>query len=376
MLRTHKQWHNAEYERKTSVSKKHDNLFEKIIDPANVDDAYKKTQKAKLKYKISALQFSENLTVNLEALRQRVASGRYKPGDYHSFMVYEPKERLIFAPCFEDKIVQHMINNVLREIYEPCFIYDSYACIRNKGTQACVGRINSFQRMAKWEYGENAYIVKADISKFFYSIDREILKRLLRKKIKCKGTLWLLDSIIDSSPGEIGLPLGNLTSQLLANIYLNHLDQYCKRVLCVKFYVRYADDIVMIARDKQCAKDMLDMVRSFANESLKLSLHPEKSRVFPLLVVNAIGFKNFGTHKLLRNDCKKKVKRKIKAMPRLIIEGRMSKEKANQMLNSWLGHARFGSSHNFVMSLLTRFEHIKMNNKNLLQIVEDNYAVL
>ena len=361
--------------------KQYDNLFQYIVNEANVDEAYRKTQLGHTKYKRSAIRFSQDITVNLEDLRTRVANGDYVPDEYHSFKVYDPKERLIFAPAFEDKIVQHMLNNVLKDIYRPCYINDTYSCIEGKGTHACVERITKNLRVAKRNYGSGAYIVKADISKFFYSMDREILKDLLRKKIKCGQTLDLLDAVIDSSPGNIGLPLGNLTSQLFANIYLNELDQFCKRVLGLKYYVRYADDIILVVRNKEDAQDVLKTIGWYVDKYLNLSLHPEKSKVFPLAQgVNSIGFKIHPTHRLLRNDCKKKIKRKIKKMPHLINEGRMTVEKANQMLGSWSGHAKYGCTYKFVQKLLRVYNYLYTDNKGLLKIneknLEDNYAIL
>ena len=351
---------------------KFDNIFKDIVSETNVDNAYHKTQLGDTKYKRSALRFAQDVTVNLKELREQVEDGTYYPGEYHFFKVFEPKERLIFAPLFEDKIVQHMVNNILKDIYRPCFIYDSYSCIEGKGTHACVDRITHFFQVAKRNYGTKAYIVKTDISKFFYSMDREILNNLLKKKIKCKQTLNLLGSIINSSPGDIGLPLGNLTSQLFANIYLNELDQFCKRILKIKYYVRYADDIVIIVENKKRAQQVLEDMKRYIDKYLHLSLHPEKSKVFPLAQgVNSIGFKIHPTHKLLRNDCKKRIKRKIKKMPHLIQEGRMTIEKANQMLGSWTGHVRYGCSYNFIKKLLRVFDHLYMNKKGLLKINEN-----
>lgn len=348
--------------------KKYNNLFEQIIDEKNVEDAYRKTQLGQMKYKRGAIRFSQDLTVNLNALRDSVLYSYYRPKGYHAFSVYEPKERLIYAPAFEDKVVQHMINNVLKDVYRPCFVYDSYSCIECKGTHACVERISHFMRLAKRNYGTDAHIVKADIAKFFYSMDREILKDLFRQKITCLDTLHLLDVVVDSSPGDVGLPLGNLTSQLFANIYLNKLDQFCKRVLSIKYYVRYADDIVLIVEDKKRAKYILNEMRRYVQNNLHLKLHPKKSKIFPLEQgVNCVGFKIYSTHRLLRNDCKKKIKRKIRKMPNLIDEGKLTIEKANQMLGSWCGHAKNGCSYNFKQQLTKKFDYVykkKMKNKN------------
>lgn len=365
------------YQENTSVPKKKiENLFEQIVSEENVDDAYRKTQLGQMKYKRGAIKFSQDLTVNMDNLKQRVASGTYHPDEYHAFRVYEPKERLIYAPAFEDKIVQHMVNNILKDIYRPCFIYDSYACIEGKGTHACVDRIQRFMRQARRNYGPAAHIIKADIAKFFYSMDRDILKGLFRQKVSCPGTLRLLDAIVDSSPGEMGLPLGNLTSQLFANIYLNELDQFCKRILGLKYYVRYADDIVAIVKSKDRAKQILDDMKWHAANILKLNLHPEKSKVFPLAQgVNSVGFKIHSTHRLLRNDCKKKIKRKIRKMPHLIREGEMTVEKANQILGSWSGHAKHGNSQNFIDSILRRSKCLYLDKKGLIKM-EEPHALL
>ena len=357
----------------TSLSKKRfDDLFKYIVSEINVYDAYRKTQLGQMKYKRGAICFSQDITVNLATLQEQVASGDYRPNEYHAFRVYEPKERLIYASAFEDKIVQHMVNNILKDIYRPCFVYDNYSCIEGKGTHACVERISKNLRAAKRNYGPGAYIVKVDISKFFYSMDREFLKGLLRKKIKCNQTLALLDIIIDSSPGDIGLPLGNLTSQLFANIYLNELDQFCKRILGLEYYVRYADDIIIVVEDRDHARQILEEIRVYADNCLNLSLNPKKSKVFPLAQgVNSIGFKIHPTHRLLRNDSKKRVKRKIKKMPHLINEGCMTIEKANQMLGSWTGHAMYGCSLNFIQKLLRMVDYLYMD-KGRLKINENN----
>jgi len=357
------------YKEKTSLPKnKHKNLFQYIISQDNIDNAYCKSQLGQMKYKRGAIIFSQNLTVNLNNLRQRIINGVYYPSEYHEFKVYEPKERLIYAPSFEDKIVQHIINNILKDIYRPCFIYDSYSCIEDKGTHACVDRIQTFIRQAKRNYGQDSYIIKTDIAKFFYSIDRKILKRLFRKKISCLDTLRLLDIVVDSSPNDIGLPLGNLTSQLFANIYLNELDQFCKRKLRLKYYVRYADDIVIIINTKDQAREVLEKIKVYTSNILKLNLHTKKTKIFPLSQgVNSVGFKIHPTYRLLRNDCKKKIKRKIRKMPHLIQDGKMTVEKANQILGSWSGHAKHGNSRNFIINILKKSEYLSLTNKYLLK---------
>lgn len=347
------------------------NLIERITAKENMYDAYKQTLKGDGKYKREAMLFSLDETYNLMKLRQSLIGGTYKFGGYVEFYVYEPKERLIHAPRYRDKIVQLAINNVLKEIYNTTFIYDSYACIENKGTHKCVDRISYFMRKAKWEYGEDAYIIKMDIEKFFYTIDREILKEIIRKKIDCESTLSIIYEIIDSAD-EIdyrGLPLGNTLSQLFANVYMNEIDQYAKRKLSLKYYVRYADDTIIIVKDKETANKILDDLIQYYDSRLKLKMSLDKTKIFLIAQgVNAIGFKIHTTHRLLRNDSKKKIKRKSKRFPDSIAEGRMTVEKAEQILNSWLGHAKHGNSHNFIQRLLERNNYLYLNNRGVFKI--------
>lgn len=209
-----------------STYNKQQNIFKRITDEENIYKSYKQTRLGQSKYKFDAIIFHKDETYNLLKLRESLINETYEFGGYTKFKVYEPKERIIHAPFYKDKIIQIAINNVLKEIYYPCFIYDSYACIDNKGTHKCAKRIQHFMRKAKWQYGTNTYVVKIDMKKFFYSIDRKILKDILLKKIKCKKTIRLLYKIIDSADAidELGLPLGNTISQIGANIYMNEAD--------------------------------------------------------------------------------------------------------------------------------------------------------
>ena len=350
-------------------------LFSKIINEDNIDKAYKKALKGNGKYHIEAMNFVLDEVYNLHTLKQSLIDETYQFDGYTTFTVCEPKERVINAPHFKDKIVQLAINNVLKEVYNHCFIFDSFACIDNKGTHKCVDRIQHLMRKAKWEYGESTTILKCDVKKFFYTIDRQVLKGLLPKKIQCKKTLGLLFKIIDSADTVdlLGLPLGNTISQLCANIYLNELDQFCKRKLSLKYYVRYMDDVIIFVKDKQIAHQTLYLITKFIENNLKLNLNKNKTKVFPLEQgVNAIGYKIYPTHRLLRSDSKKKIKRKIKAMPHLIHEGKLTIEKAEQMLNSWLGHAKHGNSYNFIKKLIMKYNFLYITNKKSKKVLKIN----
>jgi len=351
-----------------------DELFDKIIDEDNICEAYKKCLKGDGKYNPEAMKFALDEVCNLMELRQSLIDETYEFEGYIRFPVFEPKERIVDAPHFQDKIVQLAINNVLKEVYNPCFIFDSYACIDEKGTHKCVDRLSYFMRKAKWEYGDGTYVIKGDIKKFFYSIDRDVLKVLLSKKIKCKKTLRLLFKIIDSANviDLLGMPLGNTISQICANICMNELDQFCKRKLGLKYYARYMDDFFIIVESKDKANRVLKLVKEFVEEELHLKLNKDKTKIFPLAQgLNAIGYKIYSTHRLLRNDSKKKIKRKVKAMPHLILEGKLTVEKAEQILNSWKGHAEHANSYNFIQCLLNKYDFlylVKKKNKTVFKI--------
>ncbi len=346
-------------------------LFDQITSYENLKWAFNKSQRGKSKYKPEALEFAKNETYNLYELQKELINGTYEFQGYISFKVHEPKERDIMAPHYRDKIVQLAINNVLKAVYQPGLIYDTYACLDNKGTHRCADRISYFLRKAKWEYGDNAYIVKIDIRKFFYTINREILKKLLARKIKCKKTLDLLFKIIDSADAIdlLGLPLGNTLSQLGANVYLNTVDQFCKRRLGIKYYIRYADDIVIVLPDKNEANRVLRLVMEHIITRLQLNCNTDKTRIFPIKQgVNTVGYKMHATHRMLRNSAKKKIKKKLKKIPQLVLDGTMPVAKAEQIISSWFGHASKACSYNFIRRLIEKYGFIYFNKKGVLKI--------
>jgi retron-type reverse transcriptase len=252
-----------------------DSCFSKIITEENFDYAYHRTQKTNTKYSQEALNFSADLTYNLDKLRTELIERCYQPGEYNIFTIHEPKTRVIAAPKYRDKIVQFAIHNVINNDFERKFIKDSYACQKGKGTHAAADRIQHFLRKAKWKWGK-AWIVKADIKSFFYSIKHHIIKNILAKKVKCQRTLELLYKIIDNSPDKIGLPLGNVTSQLLANLYLNELDQFCKRKLSLKYMARYMDDMICVVKTREKAKEIKRLMTEFVNDKLDLKMNKNK----------------------------------------------------------------------------------------------------
>lgn len=348
----------------------------------NLECAYKKSQKGKLKYKKEALIFARDATYNLRELRSELIDGTYKFSGYFEFEVTRPKPRVINAPHYRDKIVQLAINNVLKKIFVPGFIKDTYACIDERGTHRCVDRISQFSRKALWEYGNDAYFVKIDVKKFFYSLDRDVLKKFIKRKVDDQRAIDLIFKIIDSagSIDSLGMPLGNTISQLSANITMNAVDQFCKRTLGIRYYVRYADDIVVIVKDKATAVYVFRAVTTHIEKSLNLETNKDKSMIFPIRQgANTVGFKIKPTHRLLRNDSKRNVKQKLRKIRGLLVSQEMTPGKAEQILNSWYGHAKNGSTYNFVSKLLTVHDYIRIEGKALkinTEVIENERALL
>lgn len=340
---------------------KYDNLYERIISFKNLEYAFSQVTKGDRKFRKDAILFSMALDKNLVDLWHDLKWGNYRVGEYIRFKVYEPKERWVSAPRVRDKVVQFATHHIIKHVYANVFIPDSFACLDGRGTHAAVNSVQRDMRISEREYGD-PWIVSVDVSKFFYSIDRDILKGILRKKIKCRKTLWLLDKIIDSSPeGETGIPLGNVTSQDFANIYLNEIDQYVKRFLGVRYYTRYMDDMIAIVDGKPAAQELKEEMCSSLEKWLNLVANPKKSQIFPLAQgVNAYGYKIWTTHRLVRDQSKRAMKRRIKAMDRKLKAGEIELHDVEQAVNSWLGHARHSNSFNLAKKIFEPYPYIKI----------------
>ncbi|MEK7615234.1 MAG: reverse transcriptase/maturase family protein, partial [Patescibacteria group bacterium] len=206
---------------------------------------------------------------------------RYRHSPYEPFTICDPKQRTIHKARVKDRVVHQAIVNVIEPLFEKRFIYDSYSCRVGKGTHAAVSRLRTFLRQASRNHTKTVYAVKCDIRKFFASINHEILIGLLHKRIQDSQTMRLLEQIIRSfslTPGT-GIPLGNLTSQLFANIYLHELDWYIKQKLRIRYYVRYCDDFVMLSSSKSEGFTLAETIDRFLRQTLKLELHPQKIHV-------------------------------------------------------------------------------------------------
>ena len=327
------------------------NLFPEIYSVNNLIEAAYKARRGK-KYKEGPRRFFMNFEEEIMTLHFELASATYQPGPYRTFTIYDTKPRLISAAPFRDRVVHHALCNVLEPIYERSFIYDSYACRKGKGTHAAVDRFQQFMQGAD-------YVLKCDIRKYFPSIDHEILKTLLRRKIGCPGTLWLLDTILDNSneqvdatdwfPGDTllsplerrrGLPIGNQTSQFLGNVYLDPLDHFLKDTLGVKRYIRYVDDFVLLADDKATLWEWKRELDGFLARHLRLRVHTHKHFVAPVTEgIAFLGYRVFPTHARLLPASSRRFAKLLPRLARAYAKRQVLLPKVKQRIAAWLGHA-------------------------------------
>ena len=232
------------------------------------------------------------------------------------FKVWEPKERIIMALPFFDRVIQHMIVNIIEPIFEKRFILHSYACRKGKGAH------EASDTLSKWLYelevvqGKKIYAIKGDIHHYFQSVAHDVLKKEIRRYISDKALLKILDRIIDHNgilPQGVGIPVGNLTSQLFANVYLNKLDQYVKHVLKMKYYVRYMDDFIILSEDPEELRHVLELIEEFLRRELKLELNPKTTILAAKNGINFVGYIHFKDHKRVRKDAMRRLKKLLKA---------------------------------------------------------------
>jgi len=338
------------------MARTYNNLFPQIYDFGALYQAYLKARRCK-RYRGEILRFRQRLEENLIQLQNELIWKTYRTGEYRTFYVYEPKARLVAALPFRDRVIHHALVSVIEPIWESRFIHDSYACRVGKGTHAGADRTQTFLRRAQRRWGR-VYCLKGDIAKYFPSIDHAILKALLRKRIACQDTLWLCDEIIDSAKrltnGQPkGIPIGNLTSQLFANIYLHELDKFIKYDLRERFYVRYMDDFIILGADKAYLHYLRKQIAGFLAERLFLQLNG-KTQVFPVKSrgVDFLGYRIWPTHRLLRVRSKKHMRRKLKKYTKLYGEGKIALDRINASIQSWLGHVKHCNSYRLRKKLL------------------------
>lgn len=338
-------------------------MFEQVYDYHNLYEAYIKARKQK-RYRNEVLQFSYALEENLITLQNELIWKTYKVGEYRSFVIYEPKKRQIVALPFRDRVVQHALNAVIEPIFEQRMIYDSYACRRGKGTHQAARRVAYFLGKPR-----NHYYLQADVKSFFASINRTILRSILAERIEDEGVMWLIDEVLNSTPGT-GLPIGNLMSQLFANVYLHELDHYAKNVRGVKYYVRYMDDFLVLHESKVYLWGLLEDIKEFLRTRLALALN-DKTRIGKTSEgIEFVGYRIWNRNKLIKKQSLKRMRKKARAWR----HRKISDDRFLASLGSWLGHSADTASHRAVERIMLDCLHhlcCKSMNKNKMENNED-----
>lgn len=321
--------------------------YKDLITIENLFQAWSEFRSGKRK-KPDVQTFERNLEDNLFNLYHRLKTKIYRHGSYEEFYVNDPKRRHIHKAQVCDRVLHHLLYTYLYEVFDKTFISDSYSCRLNKGTHRAVKRLEIFARKTSKNYTRECFAIKLDIKKFFASVDHAILIKMLSKKIKDPDILRLLYEVIDSfvTEDEIGrgIPLGNLTSQVFANIYMNELDQFVKHELKIKYYLRYADDFICISNNKNELEDHVEIVTKFLSEKLKLKLHPNKI-IFRKLRwgIDFLGYIVLPRYVLPRAKTKRRILKKI--------EKKTDSENFEQAFQSYLGYLSHACSHKLTQEL-------------------------
>lgn len=319
---------------KAKAMKRIGDLYGQIISIENLTIADEKAQKGKQnQYGIKI--HNKNKEENILRLHEMLETKTYKTSIYSIFKIYEPKEREVYRlPYFPDRVMHHAIMNILEPIFIAFFTTDTYSCIKGKGIHATVRAVKN----ALKDVSKTTYCLKLDIRKFYPNIDHNVLKNLLRKKIKDDDLLWLLDEIIDSADG---LPIGNYLSQYFANFYLTYFDHWIKEDKAVKYYFRYADDIVILSDDKEYLHRILFDIKTYLTNYLKLEVK-QNYQIFPVQArgIDFVGYKFYHTHTLLRKSIKKRFAKAI------------AKNKNKATISAYMGWAKHCNSKNLLKKLL------------------------
>lgn len=293
-------------------------MYHNIISLENLLEAWKEFLKGK-RSKKDVQQFQYRLSDNVLDLHDDLKSKTYTHGGYYAFNISDPKPRDIHKASVKDRLLHHAIYRRLYPFLDPAFIYDSYSCRKLRGTHRALVRFKSFTNKASANNTKVLWILKCDIRKFFASIDQAILIDILHKRISDPDVVWLIKRVIESfestAPGK-GLPLGNLTSQLLVNVYMNEFDHFMKHQIKAKHYIRYADDFVIMSRDKEWLQEILYHIETFLWQRLSLRLHPNKISIQTFSSgVDFLGWVHFPDHRVLRSATKQRMLRNLASTP-------------------------------------------------------------
>lgn len=340
------------------------NLYDKLCSYDNLFLAFRKARKNKTA-RWYVKEFEKDLERNLMILENELRTIKYNPSRMKTFVIHNPKTRVINASHFRDRVVHHAVCNVIEPIFEKSFIYDSYASRKGKGTHAAIKRFDIFKRQvsrnglpvrnAKDNNMVVGFVLKADIRHYFDTVNHEILLAILRKKIDDEKVIWLVKTILNNHKTKEqgkGMPIGNLTSQFFANVYLNELDYFVKHELRTKFYIRYLDDFVILHNDRSKLDEWKEQINEFLCTQLKLELHPEKSKIYPLYRgITFLGFRIFYYYKLLKKSNIKSIHKRLDKFKQEYRGRFISHEEVESRMEGWFAYAVRGNTHKLCRKL-------------------------
>lgn len=322
--------------------------YEKIISYENLLKAHKRARQSK-QHKKEVIEFELNLSQNLWSLHYDLKYHKYKISGYHRFMIYDPKEREIQAISYRDRVVQHSLcDNFLTPLLEKHLVNANCACRKNKGTDYAIKLLRSFMTRHYKKYGRGGYFIKFDVSKYFPSIDHQVLKSKLWRLVKDCEVRNLLETVIDSFGGEKGLPMGNQSSQNFALLYLDSVDRYIKEGLGVKFYVRYMDDMILLVDSKKKAMDIFEKIFIKIQEQ-KILVNPKSSISSVDCGLNFLGWHFFYSSsgkvvQKLKNQSKRRIFLKVSFLRYQVKQKQKSVLDWQTSMTSYKGHLCRGNS--------------------------------
>lgn len=335
--------------------KRYNNLFDKIVTLDNLYLADKRARRRK-QHRPEIINFDKNREKLLLDLQKKLIDGEYKTSEYYIFKIYEPKEREIFKlPYYPDRIVHHAIMNIMEPIWISSFIKGTYSCIKNRGIHKALKDV----KFALKDEANTKYCLKLDVRKFYPSIDHDILKQLIRRKVKDKKLLIILDEIIDSAQG---VPIGNYLSQFFANLYLTYLDHWIKEEKHIKYYFRYADDIVILHGDKDYLRQLFKDMKQYLEERLNINFK-DNWQIFKVddRGIDFVGYKIFHTHTLLRKYIKKNF---CKRVSKLNKKDNLDKSTYQQKICSYIGWIKYCNGRNLFSKMTKHKELLRYISKS------------
>jgi len=333
-------------------------LYNEICSYENLELAFTKARKRKSN-QYYVIEFEKELKNNLLQLQTELLIHSYQPKSLKTFIIRDPKTRKISKSAFRDRIVHHALYNIIEPLFDKTFIYDSYANRKGKGALKAVKRFDYFKKKASKNNSRNCFVLKADIKHYFDNVDHNILINLIQKRVKDERVIWLIKKILKNHKtiNNKGMPLGNLTSQFFANIYLDEIDQFIKHKLKAKHYIRYVDDFVILHNDKILLEYYKEMINKFLKHNLELELHPEKSKILLLKQgTSFLGFRIFYHYKLLIKRNLRKFKNKLKELCQQYYSKLIEYDSIYDFLEGWFAYSKQANTRNFRNKILKDIE--------------------